>query len=96
MSTVRSAQERYHAREGRYADDVAKLDVKLAAPSYFTVGTMTVPNLAPSFETGWELTLTRTGAASGFGTYTVVYDQDGYDHADSTISDDLTPYHTSG
>jgi prepilin-type N-terminal cleavage/methylation domain-containing protein len=95
LQTVQSAQQRYHARQGQYADDLAKLDVKLPAPSYFAVGTMAVPSGASSFETGWELTLTRSGAASGFGSYTVVFDQDGYDLGASTIADDITPYHTS-
>ena len=95
LSSLRSAQERYHARQGQYADAVAKLDTKFPTPAYFTVGAVAVPSSVTSFETGWQLTLTRAGAASGFGAYTVVFDQDGYDEADSTISADITPFHTS-
>jgi hypothetical protein len=32
------------------------------------------------------LTLTRVGASSGYGAYTVVFTQDGYDSTNSTIN----------
>src|SRR5437868_14345556 len=40
LSAVRAAQERYHAREGTYASDIASIDIKVSAPKYFTVGTI--------------------------------------------------------
>src|SRR5580700_4118689 len=41
LSSVRTAQERYQARQGTYADDVTKLDIDMTAPKYFDVGTIT-------------------------------------------------------
>src|SRR5437899_10430482 len=41
LQSVRAAQERFHAREGTYADDVSKLDINVSNPKYFTVGTIT-------------------------------------------------------
>src|SRR5215472_1099070 len=60
LSAVRAAQERYHAREGTYASDVSQIDIKFATPKYFTVGSIGAGSAA-SLETGWSLTLTRTG-----------------------------------
>jgi Tfp pilus assembly protein PilE len=73
LSAVRDAQERYHARQGTYASAVADLDIIQSTPKYFTVGTVTAT------ETGWTLTLTRTGASAGYGDYTVIFTHDGYD-----------------
>ena len=84
LSAVRSAQERYHARESSYADDVAKIDVKFAAPKYFTVGTVAAAG-SGSLENGWTLTLTRVGPSAGYGAYTVTFTHDGYDATNSGI-----------
>jgi prepilin-type N-terminal cleavage/methylation domain-containing protein len=94
LSTIHSAQERYHARQGEYSTDLTKLDVKLTTPTYFTVGTVDVPATASSIETGWELTLTRTGAAAGYGAYTVIFNEDGFDKTNSTIPDSINPFQT--
>ena len=40
LAAVRSAQERYQAQFGTYASDVGSLDIKLAPPTYFSVGTI--------------------------------------------------------
>jgi prepilin-type N-terminal cleavage/methylation domain-containing protein len=94
LSTVHSAQERYHARQGQYADAVTKLDTKLPAPAYFTVGTIAVPSTASSLETGWELPLTRLGASAGYGAYTVIFNEEGFDKVNSTIPDEINPFQT--
>ena len=39
LSAVRSAQERYQARQGTYADQLSKLDIQSSTPKYFTIGT---------------------------------------------------------
>ena len=84
LSTVRASQERYHARNSTYASDLTKLDVHLADPKYFAVGTVDDGDL----ETTWKLTLTRAGAAAGYGEYTVTFTEEGFDEADSTVADE--------
>lgn len=83
-AAVRSAQERYQARDGTYAALLADLDTQQSVPKYFTVGTVAAGSTA-SLEDSWTLTLTRTGAAAGYGAYTVVFTEDGYDTVVSTI-----------
>jgi type IV pilus assembly protein PilA len=88
LASVRAAQERYQARQGTYAADLTTLDLTQTAPTYFTVGAVTAD------ETTWTLTLTRAGAASGYGAYTVTFTQDGYDAVNSTIVADVNPQST--
>ncbi len=83
LAAIRSAQERYHAREGTYADDIAKIDIKLSVPKYFRVGAITPSGI--TIENGWTLTLTRLGTSASYGTYTVSFTQDGYDSGNSSI-----------
>ena len=94
LATVHSAQERYHARQGTYASDLTQLDTVMVSPEYFSVGDIAVPSGADSLETGWELALTRAGAAAGYGAYTVVFNQDGFDSANSTIVAEISPLQT--
>ena len=84
LAAVRAAQERYQGREGTYADDLSLLDVEQAAPKYFTVG-VPGPGSTGSLEDSWTLTLTRQGVASGYGAYTVIFTEEGYDAANSSI-----------
>jgi prepilin-type N-terminal cleavage/methylation domain-containing protein len=95
LASVRAAQERYQARQGTYADDLTKLDMEQAAPTYFTVGLIAAGNTA-SLEDSWTLTLTRQGASAGYGAYTVTFTQDGYDALASTIDalPDINPMGT--
>jgi len=95
LATVHSAQERYHARQGTYAGDIADLDTQMVEPEYFEVGDVAVPAGETSLETGWELTLTREGASAGYGAYTVVFNQDGFDSGESTIVAEISPLQTS-
>ena len=95
LATVHSAQERYHARQGTYADDLTQLDTEMISPEYFTVGDIAVPSSESSLETGWELTLTRAGASAGYGAYTVVFNHDGFDTTNSTIAAEVSPLQTA-
>ena len=97
LSAVRSAQERYHAREGTYADDVTNLDVSIPSTKYFTVGTIAAGSTG-DLEDSWTLTLTREGASAGYGAYTVVFTELGYDTTNSTINDlpQINPIGSSG
>lgn len=86
LSTIQTAQERYHARQGTYADEVAKLDIELPVLEYFE--TSGIDESDPTtLQTAWSMTLTRKGASAGFGAYTVVFNQDGFDGDSSTITD---------
>jgi type IV pilus assembly protein PilA len=84
LSAVRDSEERYQARQGTYGD-VAALDIQFSAPKYFSVGTVAAGS-SGKLEDSWTLTLTRTGAASGYGAYTVVFTEEGYDATNSTIN----------
>ncbi len=85
LAAVRVSQERYHARLGTYSDDMAKLDIKLSTPKYFTVGSIQAGSTG-SLKASWSQALTRTGASAGYGQYIVTYTEDGYDETNSTIS----------
>jgi len=91
LSTVSSAQSRYHLRNGIYADDLDKLDVEFSPPYYYVFGALEIPSTESSFETGFQLAMIRTGFAAGYGEYTVVFNQNGYDPDLSTIPDEITP-----
>ena len=95
LSAVQAAQERYHARQGTYADAVTDLDIKFTAPKYYTVGTIAAGSTT-SLEDSWTLTLTRSGASAGYGEYTVVWTEEGFDSTNSTIVDheDINPMQT--
>ena len=90
LSAVRAAQERYQAREGTYADSVDKLDINVSVTRYFTV-TPPVAGATSSLQDSWTMTLTRLGASAGYGAYTVVFTQDGFDSTTSTIVADVSP-----
>lgn len=85
LAAVRSAQERYEAREGKYASAVTDLDIDYSAPKYFSVGTITAT------EDTWTLTLTRKTGSSGYTQYTVTFTQNGFDTGNSTIPDAVNP-----
>lgn len=85
VAAVRSSQERFHARQGTYSAVVVDLDIRLSAPKYFTVGTLSAGTTS-SLEDSWTLTLTRTGASAGYGAYTITFSEDGFDSTNSTIA----------
>jgi len=73
------------ARQGKYANKVTDLDIRMTAPKYFKIA---APKAGPtkSIQTSWQMTLTRQGASAGYGAYTVTFNHDGYNAANSTIS----------
>lgn len=93
LASVRAAQERFQARQGTYAADLADLDMEQAPPVYFAVGA-TAAGGTGSLEDSWTLTLTRSGSSSGYGAYTVTFTEDGYDTANSTIDSEINPQST--
>ena len=87
LAAVRAAQERYQARQGTYAANLADLDMEQTAPKYFSVplAPEVVAGATLSIEDSWSLTLTRQGASAGYGAYTVVFTENGYDSVASSI-----------
>jgi prepilin-type N-terminal cleavage/methylation domain-containing protein len=86
LAALRSAQERYQAREGSYATSFDDLDIDYSTPKYFDV-----PADITATEDTWTLTLTRKAGSSGFGEYTVTFTQDGYDSGNSDIPAAVNP-----
>jgi prepilin-type N-terminal cleavage/methylation domain-containing protein len=90
LSSVRAAQERYQVQQGTYSNDLSALDIQMPSPKYFTVGTPAAGS-SGSLEDTWSLTLTRTGAAAGYGAYTVTFNDQGFDATNSDIPDKINP-----
>jgi type II secretory pathway pseudopilin PulG len=92
LMSVQTAQERYHARHSTFADDLKDLDIMLPAPKHFSVGSISSRD-ADDPEDSWTLSLTRFGASAGFGEYTVIFTEKGFDEENSTIVDypDINP-----
>ncbi|MGB0952589.1 MAG: type IV pilin protein [Planctomycetota bacterium] len=87
LSQMETAQARYNAENGRYATSTSAMDIDLDRPEFFSVS----GPYSSNWETKWEMKLTRNGASSGYGRYTVVFDQDGYNSRKSSINSDLAP-----
>ncbi len=87
LQNVHIAQVSYNSRSGTYSNTLPKLDVAQKAPKYFTVGAIVSSN----FQTSWRITSRRRVRSSGFGRYTVVFDQSGFNQTRSTIPAVLIP-----
>ena len=87
LSQIESAQGRYNAENGKYATSTSYMDIDLDRPEFFSVS----GPYSSNWETKWEMKLTRNGASSGYGRYTVVFDQDGFNTRKSSIPRDLSP-----
>ena len=97
LASVRSAQERYQARQGRYATTLGALDINVTAPKFFMAGGTTPAAITSTtaFDVGvtpgtpsWKLILVRNVASSSYGAYTVIFSDDGFDTVNSTIASD--------
>ena len=87
LSQIEGAQERHNARTGEYAKNAKQLDIKMDVPKHFRVGTFS----SYDWQTQWELRLIRQSVASGFGNYTVTWNQNGFVRGRSSIKTDLLP-----
>lgn len=81
LDQIAKGQEMYNARNGRYSDNLNKLDIKAPKPKHFDIAAPT----SVDWETKWEVKLTRKSPSSGFGNYTVVYNQRGFAGGRSSI-----------
>jgi len=91
-STVQSAQERYIAQNGVYwqTTNTDALDTVLPILQYFTPPTITATPGTAGAPT-WAGSLIRLSASSSYGPYTVAWNQDGFDSANSTIPQTISP-----
>jgi prepilin-type N-terminal cleavage/methylation domain-containing protein len=82
-------QDRFHASTGRYAyskEEIKRtLNEKLEESTYFDISAYS----SNDWEKGWSVRLTRNGARSCFGPYTIIWNQDGFDERGSTIKAEL-------
>ena len=88
LAEIGSAQARYNAQHGEYASVLGDLDIELRAPNHFAVGSPT----SGDWETEWEVALLRTGPASGYSPYSVIFDENGFNAASSTIPPELVSF----
>jgi len=91
LHNVELQQARYMAELGTYATTLKELADRMGetmeTPEFFDKGPITSSN----WETRWQLRLTRNGPSSGFGRYTVTWNQDGFMDSLSSIPTDLKP-----
>jgi type II secretory pathway pseudopilin PulG len=74
LSSVQVAQENYRQIHGTYATELADLDPVHCTPAYFAV-----PSSMQADASSWTLQLSRAGAISRWGAYTVSFNQNGFD-----------------
>jgi prepilin-type N-terminal cleavage/methylation domain-containing protein len=91
-SSVQAAQERYIARNGVYwqTSNSDRLDIQLPTMQYFAAPKITASPGSSGTPT-WSGTLTRNSSSSSYGSYTVAWNQDGFDAASSTIPRTISP-----
>jgi type IV pilus assembly protein PilE len=85
LDQIAKGQEMYNARNGEYSDNLNKLDIKASKPNHFSIGTPT----STDWQTKWEVKLTRSGPSSGYGNYTVTYNEKGFRPGRSSIPQKL-------
>lgn len=90
LSCVQTAQEVYNARYSTYAADINDLDIRFNTPKYFSVGVIAAGGTG-DLESSWSLTLTRSGATGGYTNYEVIFTEQGFDSANSTIPSEISP-----
>lgn len=91
LTDLGKKQELFWQQQGRFAYSAielqAELGVVLIDPDDFKVSGFA----SGDWETRWSVKLTRDGASSGFGRYTIVWNQDGWNDKDSSIPSELQP-----
>jgi len=87
LSQVAKAQELHCARSGEYARQLEDLDLSFRAPRWFVIG----EGFSVDWETRWSQRLVRREPSSGFGSYAVVFTEQGFHRERSTIPEALVP-----
>jgi type IV pilus assembly protein PilA len=91
-AVVQSAEERYIAQNGIYwaTANSDTLDIVLPTLQYFSPPTITAPSNAAGLPT-WAGSLLRIVGTSSYGAYAVAWSQGGFDAANSTIPQTISP-----
>mgnify|MGYP002639210778 CR=1 FL=1 len=87
LTQIESAQQRFHLENGDYSKQLSRLDISVGKPSDFFVAAPT----SLDWMNQWQVRLTRRGQGSGYGEYTVVFDQGGFSPIKSSVPVDLLP-----
>ncbi len=89
LHQLEQQQARFLATYGRYAQSKHELGSKIGetteTPRFFA----TSPFSSSNWEIRWSTKLTRNGPSSGFGRYTIAWNQDGFDARNSSIPEVL-------
>lgn len=96
LASVRSAQERYQARQGIYSNALGKLDISVSPPKFFKeedgstdIGPSTAFTLSGiKAAATWKIVVTRQASTTSYGAYTVVFTDLGFDRTTSSIATD--------
>ena len=88
LSHFQTAQERHYAIAGEYAENFRHLDGLLNLPVNFEITSYTSTN----WQQNWRMVLRRTGSSHGYGTYRIVWSNDGFKTFSSNIPDPLMPH----
>jgi len=86
LTGVRLAQERHRLRHGRYAAELASLDLHRPLPASFRIGDLEVVEEAAEEEPSWALTLTRRPTRLVREAYTVTFTERGFDPTRSSVA----------
>lgn len=81
LAQVELAQARFHANNGHYCERLDDLDVRIGQPQYFRSSEVT----SMDWGSRWQMRLRRRGQNSGYGEYTVVFDEGSFSEIKSSI-----------
>ena len=82
LEEVKASQEKYHVREGKYANNLNSLGIKKSYSKYYIIGIIQAGSTG-SIKNSWFLMLTRKN--TGSGAYTIAFTEEGFDRTNSTI-----------
>lgn len=83
LDDIANAQEEYRSLHGHYADELDQLNLPRVQPVFYSVGSLNTTTESAD-RTSWSLTLTRDRISSGDDTYTITYNERGFDRLHST------------
>lgn len=85
LSNVRLAYKKYHFKNKTYTENLSELNITFPMPEHFEIQTLATD------EKSWSLTLKRKSPHSGYGNYTITFNQNGFDTQNSTIAAKINP-----